>query len=405
MQATTSDIKKAGPLAGLCVLDLSRVVAGPFCTMQLGDLGAEVIKVESPHGGDDSRNMKPPEIEGESPMFLAFNRNKKSVVLDLRSEAGLAEFRTLAVNCDILVENFRPGVMARLGLDYAAMAKLNKQLIYCSISAYGQTGSMSARPGFDPILQAEMGMMALNGEPDGVPLRHPLSISDMLTGFYAVTAILAAVHARATTGVGQLIDVCLMDSVIAVLSNAAQHHLQTGMEPPRSGNVFLPAAPASLFPTQTDPIYLSAISNKLFATLCGDVLDQPGLAEDSRFRTNTDRVRNRTELFALLEQALATGTAEHWNVKMRAAGIPVGIVRKVSDALRAEEVVSRGMVVEVQHPTMGALQLLGTPFNFSGTPLPPPQPPPVLDQHHGEVFGSRALLAGQSAEHFGADAA
>ena len=373
-------------------MDLSRVVAGPFCTMQLGDLGAEIVKIESP-SGDDARHMKGGDIEGEAPFFVAFNRNKKSIALDLRSAEGKSVVRQLIETSDILVENFRPGVMKRLGLDYEAVAALNPGIVYCSISAYGQTGPMASRAGFDPILQAEMGMMALNGEPDGVPLRHPLSISDITAGFYAVTAILAVLHARSTSGKGDYIDICLMDSVISVLSSTAQHYLQSGHEPQRAGNVFLPAAPATLFKTGTDAIYLSAITDKLFSVFCRDVLERADLLVDPRFETNKGRVANRQALFSIIEEVLSKDSAANWKTKMSAAGVPIGIVRKVSQALESEEVQQRGMVVSVDHPTMGATRILGTPFNFAANTLASPSAPPVIDQHRQEILAAIADLA------------
>ena len=383
-------------LAGIRVLDLSRIIAGPFCTMQLGDLGADVIKVEHPVHGDDSRNMRPPDAAGEAHFYLAYNRNKRSIGIDLGTEDGRRIIDELAAKSDILVQNFRPGVMARLGLAYETMRERHPHLIYCSISGYGQDGPMADRPGLDPVLQAEAGLMSITGAPDGEATRHPLSIVDITTAFYATTAILAAVVAREKTGCGQHIDVTLFDSAVALTSNAAQFYLTSGEDTARHGNGHGAAVPVGLFQTASDTFYMALGNDRLFATLCREVIERPDLLEDSRFRTNAGRVVNRKELEPILEEIFMTQSSGHWLAKLRAAGLPAGAVRKISETLESEEVAVRGMVETVQHPLAGALRLLGSPMNLSETPIVPVAPPPTLGQHSDDVL--RDVL------HYGDDA-
>lgn len=380
----TSDA--GGPLEGVRVLDLSRVLAGPFCTMQLADMGAEIIKVENPDGGDDTRHFKPPEAGGEAHYFLAVNRSKRSIALDIRTERGQEIIHGLAAQCDVLIENFRVGVMRRFGLDYASMRERHPHLIYCSISAYGQEGPMSDRPGFDPVLQAESGMMSYTGEPDRDPMRHPLAIIDTFTALYATSAILGAYIARQRTGRGQHIDLALLDTSIAVQTNAAQAYLVSGENPVKMGNSHPTAVPVGLFETQTGPIYIAVGTQRLFKILCEKVLQRPEMFEDPRFADNAARQANRHALFALLSEAFAAEPREVWLERTRTAGLPVGAVRTVSEALRSPEVAARGMVTRVTHPTAGELELLGSPLNFSETPVRAPKPPPLLGQHTEEIL-------------------
>jgi len=386
----------APPLTGIRVLDLSRIAAGPFCTMQLADLGAEVIKVERPGQGDDTRNMKPPEAGGEAHFYLAFNRGKKSVEIDLKVEAGRDLIHALAEKSDVLIQNFRPGVMARLGLDYAAMRERHPHLIYCSISSYGQTGSMSDRPGLDPVLQAEMGLMSITGFPGGDPLRSPLSLTDLFVALYASTVILSAVIARGETGRGQHIDLALMDGAVATLSNFAQHYLCSDENPARTGNAHSVAVPADAFKASDGMFYLACGTNRLFALVCRDVIGRPDLIDDPRFRNNPDRHANRDALTVLLNEIFGADTLANWMKKCRVAGVAAGPVRTIAEALESPEVKERGMVRTVQHPTAGALRLVGTPYNLSDTPAAEPTAPPLLGQHTDEVL--RELLEMDDAE-------
>ena len=385
----------AAPLSGIRILDLTRIVAGPFATMRLADLGAEVIKIEHPDGGDDSRQIKPPEAGGEAFYYLSYNRSKKSIAVNLQTDGGRETIHRLAAVSDVLAQNFRTGVMGRLGLGFEAMHARHPHLVYCSISAYGQTGPMAARPGFDPVLQAESGMMAMTGEPDGPPLRHALSIVDTLTSHYAAEAILAALIARGWTGRGQHIDVSLMDSAVASLSNAAQYQLLTGEDPPRSGNRHQSAVPVGLFETADGCFYMAIAYDRLFQRLCA-AIGREELAGDARFATGPARSEYREALYEILGAVFASDTCASWIARLQAAGLPAGPVRSVSETMRSPEVEARNMVREVDHPTGGRLRLVGTPFNFSETPTVPPSAPPLLGQDTDAVL--RELLGMDAAE-------
>ncbi len=364
------------PLAGVRILDLTRVIAGPYCTMQLADLGAEVIKIENPDGGDDSRHAKPPEAGGESHYYLAYNRNKKSVTLDIRTPEGRDILNQLAARSDVLIENFRAGVMKRFGLDYATMKTRHPHLIYLSISAYGQEGSMSYRPGFDPVIQAEFGLMSINGEKDGQPIRHPVAFIDTVTSAHCTAAICAALYARRDTGEGQYIEISLMAAAVATLGNAGFYYLTSGEDPPRSGNAHTTAAPTNLFETQNGPIYLAAASDRLFGKLCRNVINRPDILEDPRFETRSARSANRDELYAILEQIFAGDTQENWLEKMK--DLPAGPVRTIGEALESPEVAEQGIVRTVDHPSAGNLRVIAAPYRLSGTPIVEPKAPPLL---------------------------
>lgn len=378
------------PLDGIRVLDLSRIIAGPLCAQQLSDLGAEIVKLEAPGIGDDSRQNKPPEAGGEGHFFLAFNRGKKSIVLDLRTDEGKEVFHALAAKSDVLVENFRPGVMKRFGLDYESLKERHPHLVYLSVSAYGQSGPGADRPGFDPVLQAESGMMSITGEADGPPLRHPLSLVDTMTSIHATAAILAALYARRDTGRGQHIDLALFDVAIAALGNAGLYYLCSGELPKRSGNAHITGVPVNVFQTKTGPFYMAVGNNRLFGRLCREVLNRPELAEDERFATPGARNRNRQALYAILDEIFLSDTRESWMVRMRA--LPAGAVRTIEEALASEEVAHRRMVREVPHPTAGSLRLFGSVYNLSDTPVKEPVAPPLLGEHTAEILRDIAGL-------------
>lgn len=376
----------APPLTGIRVLDLTRIVAGPFCTMQLADLGAEIIKVERPGHGDDTRFFKPPEAGGESHFFLAFNRSKKSIALDLSRDEGRDIIHQLAAKSDVLIQNFRPGVMQRLGLDYDTMKARHPHLIYCSISSYGQEGSMADRPGLDPVLQAELGLMAITGDPASDPIRSPLSLTDLFIGLYASTSILSAVISRRDSGKGQHIDLALMDGAAAVLGNFAQGYFCTGEDPVRTGNTHAVAVPASAFHAKDGMFYLACGTDRLFNSLCKDVIDRPEWIDDPRFKSNPDRLANRDEVMRLLSEIFAEKPLDYWMPKCREAGVAAGPVRSISEALESPEVAERDMVVTVPHPTAGDIRMLGTPYKMSGTPAADPVAAPLLGQHTEEVL-------------------
>jgi len=384
---TAAGATQPPPLEGVRVLDFSRIIAGPLCTQQLADMGAEVIKVENPDSGDDTRRMTTPNAGGEGHFFLAFNRSKQSLALDPRTEDGKSILLGLLEDTDVLVENYRPGVMKRFGLDYESLKDRFPKLIYLSVSAYGQTGPMWDRPGFDPVLQAESGMMSLTGDADGEPMRHALSLVDTMTGIQSVAAICAALLARAKSGRGQRIDLALMDMAVAALGNAALYYLCSGEQPKRAGNSHMTSTPTNLFYAADGPIYMALGTNRLYAQLCRDVLERPDLVDDPRFREPADRLRHRPELFQILADIFKTRPRDEWLKRMR--HLPAGPVRLLGEALESEEVAARGMVVKIDHPKAGPIRVLGSPLNFSDSKLRPYEAPPVLGQHTETILKER----------------
>ncbi len=370
------------PFQGLRVLDLSRVIAGPACTQTLADFGADVIKIENPKGGDDTRNMAGPNHQGESHFFLSFNRGKRSIGLDLTKPEGTAIVHTLAEQSDIAIENFRPGVAKRLGVDYEALSAINPRLIYVSISAYGQQGPLSDRPGFDPVLQAESGMMAMNGPIDGPQMRHPLSIIDTFTSLHATTAIATALYARTKTGKGQYIELALFDAAVAATSNAAQHYLTDGTQLARAGNAHPTAAPVNVFEAKDGSIYLALGNQRLYETFC-KLIDRPDLAEDPQFATMAARTQNRDALAAILDGVFAQETRAHWAEKLRS--VPAGPVQTIGEAMDSEAVAVRGLVETVDHPH-GPMRQLASIYRFSDTPVQTHQRSPLLGEHTEAVL-------------------
>ena len=369
------------PLEGIRVVDFSRIIAGPLCTQQLADLGADVIKIEHPVTGDELR-ARSPRGDRRGASFLAFNRSKRSVAIDLTQRRGRELAGQLVAGADVVVENFRPGVMDRLGLGHVELQAADPALIFVSISAYGSAGPSSSRPGFDPILQAESGMMALTGEVDGGPMRHPLSIIDTLTAAHATSAICAALHGRQRHGRGDFIDLCLLDTAIGALGNVGMQYLTDGRVPERSGNRHTVGAPIDLFATATEPIYLAMATDRLYSDFC-HVIGRVDLVGDERFATPAGRSRNRDELKVEIEAALTTRPAADWLAEM--GHLPAGRVRTIDQALQAPEVLEREMVRHVDEGDH-ALALLGTPFKFADSDLPPFRSPPLLGQHTDEVL-------------------
>jgi crotonobetainyl-CoA:carnitine CoA-transferase CaiB-like acyl-CoA transferase len=373
-------------LEGLRVLDFTRVLAGPYCTLMLSDLGAEVIKVENPAGGDETRRFLPPDVEGESTYFLHVNRNKKSVVLDLSKPEGKAAALALAAKADVLVENFRPGVMARLGLDYQSIKADNPRIVYCSISGYGTTGPLATRAGLDPVIQAECGLMALTGEPDGQPMRIGVSLVDAMTGLFASQTILAALTHRGMSGLGQQVEVSLFDTGVNMLVNFASSFLMAGVEPGRPGNGNLVSQPAGLFEASDGSFVVTCASDAAFVKFCEGVLKAPELAGDPRFKTNRERLTNQAALTAELNARLSTNTRDAWIKRMREVGVPGGEVRTVAQALTSEEFHARDMITEVEHPTAGVLRMLRPPMLMAGTPIRAPAPAPLFGEHTETVL-------------------
>jgi crotonobetainyl-CoA:carnitine CoA-transferase CaiB-like acyl-CoA transferase len=380
------------PLSGIRVVDFSRVIAGPMCTQILSDMGAEVIKIENPDGGDDTRKGAGPRVggeAGESHFFMTYNRGKKSVALDFTKPEGQAVVHKLLEKADVLVENFRPGVLRKYGLDYNSVHQKYPRLVYLSISAYGQTGPLSDRPGYDPVLQAESGMMSVNGEANGEGLRHAIAIVDTMTAIHSVAAINAALYARHSTGKGQQIDLALYDTALASLGNLGSYYLIGGEQPKRAGNGHFASAPNSSFETKNGKIYMAVANQKLF-TDTAKALGHPEWVKDPRFAALADRVANKPELTRLMEEVLKTDTKENWAQKLR--HLPAGPIRTMKEALDEPEVKRRGMLKTYQHTKVGAVPIIGSNYHFSDTPVDDSRPPPALGEHTDPVLHDIAGL-------------
>lgn len=377
---------KRGPLSDVLVVDLSRVLAGPHCTMILGDLGATVIKVEHPGDGDDTRRFGPPYIAGESAYYLGLNRNKYGITLDFNEPGGKERLLNLIRKATVLVQNFRPGSLERKGLGYEDLKKINPGLIYCSISGYGHTGPRRDLPGYDYIAQAESGMMSITGEVDGDPMPVGAPIEDISTGMYAAIAILAALRERERTGKGQHIDLSLFECAVTMLANIASNHLISGEEATRHGNAHANIVPYQSFHTRDGFIALACGNDKLYRDLCR-VLERDDLARDPRFATNSLRAENRDALIPLLQDIFVTRDTGDWLALLRGAGIPSAPLNKVSQALKDEQLAARGLVWECAHPTAGNIRLVGSPMHFSETPARFYKAPPTLGEDNKRVLG------------------
>lgn len=375
------------PLDGITVLDLSRVLAGPYCTMQLGDLGARVIKIEQPGRGDDTRAWGPPFVHGESAYFLSINRNKESLALDLKHDRARPILDALLARADILVENFRPGTMERLGLGFDEIGRRHPRLIYCSISGFGQTGPRRAEAGYDAMMQAEGGLMSITGATDGPPFRLGVAIGDIATGLFAVQSILAALFARERTGRGQRLDIAMLDAVTALLTYQASILFATGAAPARMGNRHPSIAPYDTFPAADGDFVLAVGNDDQFGRVAR-LLGDPGLASDPRFATNAARVLHNDTLRGILVRAFATRRREDLLHDLTGAGVPCGAVRGMGDALADPQVAAREMVIPLEHVTAGPIRVLGTPLKLSETPASVRTPPPTLGQHTDGILGT-----------------
>ncbi len=374
------------PLDGIKVLDLSRILAGPWCTQTLADLGAEVWKIEEAKAGDDTRGWMPPEIGGESTYFQCCNRSKLSVAVDLRQLKGQELVARLAEQADVLVENFRKGALERFGLGFEQLRARNPRLIYCSISGYGRTGPRADEAGYDFAIQAESGLMAITGEPDGNPMKHGVAITDLVTGMNATQAILAALIARGRTGRGQHLDIALFDSAVALLANVASGHLATGRAPGRFGNAHATVVPYQLFDTADGVLALACGNDQQFRALCQRVLGRPEIADDARYVRNRDRVYNRETLIPLLAELFTGQSTSKWIASLREAGVPAGQVRSVPEVFAALDTLERGLVHEVPDPVHGTLRMTASPLRFSETPVRTPTSPPRLGQDTDDVM-------------------
>ena len=372
-------------LSDVVVIDLSRVYAGPYCTMMLGDLGATVVKVEQPGKGDDTRQFGPPYIEGESAYYLGLNRNKHSITLDFNKPDEKEHLLHLLKDATVLVENFRPGTMEKLGLDYEMLHSLNPGLIYCSISGYGQEGPYHTRAGYDFVAQAESGLMAVTGEVDGEPQRCGSPIADQAAGMYACMSVLAALRVRDRTGRGQRIDISLLESAVSLLGNVSSNHLISGEEAKRYGNGHPNIVPYQSFQTSDGYIVVAAGNDRLFQSLC-TFLEREDLAHDPRFTTNPQRIRNRHELIPQLQERFLQQTSEEWLAALRTAGLPCGSINKVSQVFQDPQIQARGLVWECEHPTAGTIKLAGSPLRLSETPTRLYKAPPLLGEDNGKKF-------------------
>ena len=376
-----------GPLHGVKVLDLSRILSGPFCTMLLADLGADVVKIERPPGGDLARRLGPTVGADDTSYFVSVNRGKRSVALDVFDPAGRETFLRLVERADALVENYTPGAMARAGLDYASLAPLNSRLVYASISGFGQEGPYAQLPALDAIVQGMGGLMSVTGEPGGEPLRPGVSLGDSLAGLFAALSIAAALHQRNATGEGQYLDVSMLDSQVTLMENPIGRYFATGAVPEPIGSRHAAAAPFQTFRTADGYVVVALLSDdpalwRRFA----EALERPSLADDARFVTNRLRVEHRPELEAVLDAAFFERPTAEWLERLRTAGVPVGPVTNVGELARDPQVAARGMIVEIPHAELGSWPVANTPFRFSRAETGPAGASPRLGEHTQEVF-------------------
>ncbi len=375
------------PLDGLRIVDLSRIVAGPLATQIFGDYGAEVIKIEQPGVGDDSRQWIPPRApDGSATYFFAINRNKKSVTLNLKHPRGKDILKVLVRQADVLVENFKPGTMEDLGLGYEALRAENPRLIYCAISGFGASGPKREWAGYDAIMQGVTGLMSITGEADGTPVKVGVALIDEITALYAHGAILAALLRRERTGRGQKVECSLLESGVAALMNAATAYLLAGEVQGRWGSAHASVVPYQAFKAKDDYLMVGAGNERLWKNFC-EVLGVPEWADDPRFDSNEKRVERRGELVRMIEERLQSRSRDEWVEAFGAAGLPTGPINNVGDVFRDPQVLHRGMVQTVDHPAAGTIRLVGVPVKFSETPGDVASPPPLLGQHTEEVLG------------------
>ncbi len=373
-------------LEGVRVLDLSRVLAGPYCTMMLGDLGADIIKVEAPGLGDDTRHWGPPFAQGgESAYFLCVNRNKRSLTLNLKSERGLQILRELIRQSDILVENFRVDTLEKWGLDYDALQEIHPGLIYCTITGYGYTGPYRHLPGYDFIIQAQGGVMSITGPEEGVPYKVGVAIADITAGLYACNAILAALFEHQRSGRGQRIDISLLDSQLAWLANVGSNYLVSGEKPQRYGNAHPNIVPYQTFKARDGYFALGIGNDSQWRQFCQKA-GRIEWAEDARFKTNADRVRNRGELIPKLDDLFAQSEIEHWLSILGSIGIPCGPINSIDQVMDDPQVLSREMVIEVEHPTAGSIKMVASPLKIPTAPPVVRLAPPMLGEHSPQIL-------------------
>ncbi|WP_372528950.1 CaiB/BaiF CoA transferase family protein [Piscinibacter sp.] len=394
-------------LSGVRVLDLSRVLAGPWCTQTLADLGADVIKVERPVHGDDTRGWGPPFLKdraghdtAEAAYYLGTNRNKRSITIDIAQAGGQALIRDLVTRCDVFIENFKVGDMARYGLDAATLCALNPRLVYCSITGFGQTGPYRERAGYDYAVQGIGGLMSVTGErddlPGGGPQKVGVAVADLFTGMYATVAILAALRHRDHSGCGQVIDMALLDAQVAMLANLGANYLATGVAPKRAGNAHQNIVPYQVFEVADGHIILAVGNDAQFVKFC-EIAGQPELARDARFARNADRVRHRETLIPLLDELMTQRGKADWLATLEAAKVPCGPINNLAEVFADRQVRERGMTVEVPHPLAGSVSLVASPMRLSATPVQYRRAPPLLGEHTDEVLGEFGWTEAQRA--------
>jgi formyl-CoA transferase len=376
---------RPGPLSGVRVLDLTRVVAGPYCSMFLGDLGAEVVKVEQPGAGDDTRGWGPPFAGGESAYYLCINRNKQSLTLDLKSQRAVELLRQLVKAADVIIENFRPGTMERLGLGEKELREINPRLIYASLTGFGADGPMSDWPGYDLIVQAWGGLMSITGTPDGEPVKVGVAIIDLVAGLMLGKAITAALFAREKIGVGQRIDTSLLEAEVASLINVGSNYLVGGKVPRRWGNAHPNIVPYQNFQTADGYLVIGVASEVIWKRFC-EAIGQRDLTNDPRFADNSKRVENRRELIALLSETFLQRPNDAWFKLLTDAEVPCAPVQTIDQVFQAPQILQRDMLIEVDHPTAGKVRMAGIPVKFSVTPAAVRMPPPLLGEHNDEIL-------------------
>ncbi|MCY4384179.1 MAG: CoA transferase [Nitrospinae bacterium] len=377
----------AGPLEGIRVVDLTRILAGPYCTMMLGDMGAEIIKIENPDGGDDTRGWGPPFLNGVSTYFISINRNKKSLTLNLKDERGKELLRDLIRNSDVMVENFRPGALEKLGFPWKEIHRINPAMIFASLSGFGQTGPRKSEPGFDVVIQGEGGIMSITGEPDAPPSKVGASIADITAGMLAAQGILLSLYHREKTGVGQMVDVGMLDGQVALLTYHANNYFGTGKLPPRRGNKHPSITPYETYECRDGYFNLGVGNDSLWRRFC-DAMGLGHIKEDPKFAINKDRVDNRLELQEILDAFFAEKTVGETLDALRSAGIPCGPINNLEQVLNEPQILAREMVVDVDVPVAGPTKVTGVPIKLSETPGAVRTPPPTLGQHTDEVLES-----------------
>jgi crotonobetainyl-CoA:carnitine CoA-transferase CaiB-like acyl-CoA transferase len=405
---------RLAPLAGIRVLDLSRVLAGPWCTQNLADLGAEVVKIERPGAGDDTRSWGPPYLKDEhgrdtteAAYYLSANRNKYSVALDIASPRGAELVRELARTSDILVENFKVGGLAKYGLDYASISKINPALIYCSITGFGQTGPYAGRPGYDFMIQGMGGLMSITGERDdlsgGGPQKAGVAVADLMTGMYSTVGVLAALHERTRSGLGQHIDMALLDCQVAMMANQNLNFMTSGEAPTRAGNAHQNLVPYQVFAASDGHLIVAVGNDRQFCAFCA-VIGMPELGTDPRFATNPKRVVNRLLLIPLLTERMAGGARDHWLAELERAGVPTGPINTLDQVYDNPQVKAREMWRELPHPSAGTAPIAASPLKFSATPVRYDRPAPMLGQHTEQILRDRLGLSNEEIATLGTSA-